>query len=68
VTTRLDVLAALGLLGAALPALSLAQEEHQPPAPAVARDFAANCASCHVYPDASLETDQAWIRQLQVTA
>ena len=29
--------------------------------------FRNNCSACHVPPDPSFETDQAWIRQLEET-
>jgi hypothetical protein len=33
-----------------------------------AKLFAKNCASCHVYPDAALSTDQAWLGQIMETS
>lgn len=30
--------------------------------------FASKCASCHVYPDASLQTDRAWLGQIMETS
>jgi hypothetical protein len=33
-----------------------------------ARLFAKSCASCHVYPDASLPTDKAWLGQIMETS
>jgi len=30
--------------------------------------FASSCSSCHVYPDASLATDRAWLGQILETS
>jgi cytochrome c5 len=63
----------LAVVGAELvsPRSTRAQERPNARAPTEresARLFAKSCASCHVYPDASLPTDEAWLRQIMETS
>lgn len=56
------LVAALGTLASSSAAQDGAQLED------VAKLFQARCVSCHIAPDPAIDTDRAWLRQVEETA
>lgn len=70
-SVRLAGLAALGvlaLLAASGRVVPVGAQDHAPHGGQVAELFRAACASCHVAPDPAIDTDRAWLQQVEDTA
>lgn len=50
------------------PTARVAAQDHGRHAVDVAELFRTRCASCHVAPDPAIDTDRAWLQQVEETA